>query len=96
MMNIRQTISRIVVGGWIVSSKEGQEEEDRFDSYRNNNNKRNTKGEYPTVPAGFECFVCGTTFATNEERVQHLEKNTHGSMYDTGSPQEREDARRLR
>ncbi|MFY9565343.1 MAG: hypothetical protein WAQ29_03245 [Nitrososphaeraceae archaeon] len=95
MMNIRQTISRIVVGGWIVNSKEGQEEEDRFDSYRNNN-KRITKGEYPTVPAGFECFVCGTTFATNEERVQHLEKNTHGSMYDTGSPQEREDARRLR
>jgi hypothetical protein len=30
------------------------------------------------------------------KRVQHLEKNTHGSMYDTGSPQEREDARRLR
>jgi CRISPR/Cas system-associated protein Cas10 (large subunit of type III CRISPR-Cas system) len=94
MMNIRQTISRIVVGGWIVSSKERQKEEDRFDSYRNNN--RNTKGEYPTVPTGFECFVCGTKFATNEERVQHLEKNTHGSMYDTGSPQEREDARRLR
>ncbi|MGC2386027.1 MAG: hypothetical protein WA460_03010 [Nitrososphaeraceae archaeon] len=78
-----------------MSSKEGQEEEDRFDSYRNNH-KKNTKGEYPTVPAGFECFVCGSTFATNEERVQHLEKNTHGSMYDTGSPQEREDARRLR
>jgi hypothetical protein len=95
MMNIRQTISRIVVGGWIVSSKERQKEEDGFDSYRNNN-KRNTKGEYPTVPAGFECFVCGTKFATNEERVQHLEKNTHGSMYDTGSPQESEDARRLR
>jgi hypothetical protein len=93
-MNIRQTISRIVVGRRIVSSKEGQEEEDGFDSYRNN--KRNTKGGYPTVPAGFECFVCGTMFATNEERVQHLEKNTHGSMYDTGSPQEREDARRLR
>ena len=92
-MNIRQTISRIVVGRRIVSSKEGQEE-DGFDSYRNN--KRNTKGGYPTVPAGFECFVCGTTFATNEERVQHLEKNTHVSMYDTGSPQEREDARRLR
>ena len=94
MMNIRQTISRIVVGGWIVSSKERQIEEDEFDNYHNNN--RNTKGEYPTVPTGFECFVCGTKFATNEERIQHLEKNTHGSMYDTGSPQEREDARRLR
>ena len=94
-MNIRQTISRIVVGGRIVSSKERQKE-DGFGSYRNNNNKRNAKGEYPTVPAGFECFVCGTKFATNEARVQHLEKNTHGSMYDTGSPQEREDARRLR
>jgi hypothetical protein len=60
MMNIRQTISRIGGGGWIVSSKEREKEEDGFDSYRNNN-KRNTKGEYPTVPTGlsvlYECFV---------------------------------------
>ena len=46
-MNIRQTISRIVVGGWIVSSEERQKEEDGFDSYHNNN-QRNTKMKYPT------------------------------------------------
>ena len=31
----------------------------------------------------------------NEERIQHLEKGSNGGNYDTGSPQEREDTRRL-
>jgi hypothetical protein len=92
MMNIRQSIGWIMVGGRILSLKEKQK--NGLDNYHNN--KRKAEVEYPTVPAGFQCFVCGMEFAMNEERVQHLEKNTHGSMYDTGSPQEREDARRLR
>jgi hypothetical protein len=44
----------------------------------------------------FNVFVCGTGFASNDERIQHLEKGSHGSMYDTGSPQESEDVRRCR
>jgi hypothetical protein len=52
--------------------------------------------DYPRSTAGFLCFVCGTGFASNEERIQHLEEGLHGSMYDTGSPQESEDARRCR
>jgi hypothetical protein len=52
--------------------------------------------DYPRTSAGFQCFVCGTRFASNEERIEHLEKGSHGSMYDTGSPQETEDARRCR
>jgi hypothetical protein len=52
--------------------------------------------DYPRKSAGFQCFVCGTRFASNEERIEHLEKGSHGSMYDTGSPQETEDARRCR
>jgi hypothetical protein len=52
--------------------------------------------DYPKMPCGFQCFLCGRKFATDEERVQHLEKEPHGGMYDTGSPQEREDARRHR
>jgi hypothetical protein len=51
---------------------------------------------YPITPDGFQCFVCGTRFASNEERIEHLEKGLHGSMYDTGSPQETEDVRRCR
>ena len=47
------------------------------------------------MPSGFQCFVCGKQFGTNEERIEHLEKAAHGSMYDTASPQEREDTRRL-
>jgi hypothetical protein len=52
--------------------------------------------EYPRISNGFQCFVCGTGFASNDERIQHLEKGSHGSMYDTGSPQESEDVRRCR
>ena len=51
---------------------------------------------YPRTSAGFQCFVCGTRFGSNEERIEHLEKGSLGSMYDTGSPQEREDGRRCR
>ena len=51
--------------------------------------------DYPRTGAGFQCFVCGTRFVSNEERIEHLEKGSHGSMYDTGSPQETEDARRF-
>jgi hypothetical protein len=49
----------------------------------------------PKMSSGFQCFVCGKQFGTNEERIQHLEEDAHGSMYDTASPQEREDTRRL-
>jgi hypothetical protein len=52
--------------------------------------------DYPRTSAGFQCFVCGTRFASNEERIAHLARGSHGGMYDTGSPQETEDARRCR
>ena len=55
-----------------------------------------TSAEYPRISNGFQCFVCGTGFASNDERIQHLEKGSHGSMNGTGSPQESEDARRCR
>jgi hypothetical protein len=38
------------------------------------------------ISTGLPCFVCGTGFASNEKRIQHLEEGLHGSMYDTGSP----------
>ncbi len=62
-------------------SEEKQKENKWFDNHQ----------QYPKVPSGFECFVCGKKFGTDEERIQHLEKDAHGSMYDTASPQERED-----
>ena len=82
-------------GGIMSSSKDGQRKWRRHDNYEEN--ERNKRKEYPKMPSGFECFVCGIEFPTNEGRIQHLEEeNAHGSMYDTGSPQESEDARRLR
>lgn len=55
-----------------------------------------TSAEYSRISNGFQCFVCGTGFTSNDERIHHLEKGSHGSMYDTGSPQEIEDVRRCR
>ena len=67
------------------SLKERRKEKKGFDNLQ----------QYPKVPSGFQCFECGEQFNTNEDRMQHLEKGSHGGHYDTGSPQEREDTRRL-
>jgi hypothetical protein len=50
---------------------------------------------YPAMPQGYSCYVCGSTFETNEERLMHLENFRHIDLYDTGSPQEREEIHRL-
>lgn len=95
-MNVQHLISRIMEGGGIMSSsKDGQRKRKRHYNYEEN--ERNIQKQYPKMPSGFECFVCGIEFPTNEGRILHLEEeNAHGSMYDTGSPQESADARRLR
>ena len=71
--------------GTIGSPEESQNEKKGFDNPEH----------HPKTPSGFQCFVCGKQFGTNEERIEHLEEAAHGSMYDTASPQEREDTRRL-
>jgi hypothetical protein len=38
----------------------------------------------------FNVFVCGRQFSTNEERIQHLEEQSHDSMYEIATPQETE------
>ena len=58
------------------SPEEGQKEKKGFDNPQ----------LYPKTPSGFQCFVCGKQFGTNEERIEHLEEAPHGSMYDTASP----------
>jgi hypothetical protein len=50
---------------------------------------------YPSIPYGYCCYVCGSTFETNQERLMHLEKFRHIDLYNTGSPQEKEEIRRL-
>jgi hypothetical protein len=50
---------------------------------------------YPSIPHGYCCYVCGSTFETNQERLMHLEKFRHIDLYNTGSPQEKEEIRRL-
>jgi hypothetical protein len=53
------------------------------------------ENEYPKMPSGFQCFVCGKQFPTNAERLQHLQEESHDDMHDTATPQETEDTRRL-
>ena len=37
-----------------------------------------TSVEYPRISNDFQCFVCGTGFASNDERIQHLDKGHMG------------------
>ena len=85
MTNVQEIINRIIEGAGVMSSSRERQKE-----------KNDNSQQYPKVPSGFQCFVCGKQFSTNEERIQHLEKDPHGGMYDTASPQESEDTRRLR
>jgi hypothetical protein len=63
------------------------------------NQKENTinmeNNEYPKIPCGFSCYVCGSTFETNQERLMHLENFRHKDLYSTVSPQESEEVHRL-
>ena len=88
-MSIHQMISQVLHRGLrnVPERQKGRGE--------NSQNKRTHK-DYPKMPSGFQCFECGKQFDTNEDRIHHLEKGLHGGNYDTGSPQEREDTRRLR
>ena len=52
--------------------------------------------DYPKMPSGFQCFVCGKEFFRNEDRIQHLQEESHDDMHDTATPQETEDTRRLK
>ena len=82
MMGIEQEIRRITN----VKQKNEKEKHD-------NKQDRTRANEDLNIPAGFECFVCGTKFVTNEERKQHLKEGTHGHLYDTTSPQEQEEVK---
>ena len=82
MMNIGHVIRQI---SKVKQIKEKEKHADKNDKTRE---KEDLK-----MPTDFECYVCGTKFLTNEERKNHLEKGTHGHLYDTTSPQEQEEVR---
>jgi hypothetical protein len=82
MMNIGHVIRQI---SKVKQIKEKEKHADKNDKTRE---KEDLK-----MPTDFECYVCGTKFLTNEERKNHLEKGTHGHLYDTTSPQEQEEGR---
>jgi hypothetical protein len=67
----------------------------RYRVIRNAGASRIRPNEYPAIPNGYSCYVCGSTFDTNQERLMHLEKFSHRDLYNTGSPQEKEEIHRL-
>ena len=62
---------------------------------KNGNGPEIDRNTSPVIPQGYGCFVCGSKFDTNQERLMHLEMFKHFDLYNTGSPQEREEVRRL-
>jgi hypothetical protein len=82
---IRQLVGGIIMRNIIVSNEKAKKPDN------SGSMKSDTKEEtYPKMPSDFQCFVCGTRFATNEGRIQHLEKEAHASLYATGSPNDSE------
>ena len=67
----------------------------RSSSIQNGKGPNTNQNGYPSIPHGYSCYVCGSTFETNQERLLHLEKFRHIDLYNTGSPQEKEEIRRL-
>ena len=67
----------------------------RSSNIQNGNVPNMNQNVYPSIPHGYSCYVCGSTFETNHERLMHLEKFRHIDLYNTGSPQEKEEIRRL-
>jgi hypothetical protein len=55
-------------------------------------NRSHVKTSTPTIVSDFQCFVCGAIFTTDEERKQHLEKESLGKLH-ASSDQEKEIAK---
>jgi hypothetical protein len=56
-----------------------------------------SSGRYDNIPkvtSDFQCFVCGAIFTTDEDRKDHLEKESHGEQRDNTTEEEMEIARR--
>jgi hypothetical protein len=48
----------------------------------------------PKMTSDFQCFVCGSIFTTDEDRKDHLEKESRGELRDNTTEKEMEIARR--
>jgi hypothetical protein len=55
-------------------------------------NHSNVQASMPIIASDFQCFVCGAIFTTDEDRRQHLEKESLGKLH-ASSDQEKEIAK---
>ena len=60
-------------------------------NFRSSNNRSDN---IPKVTSDFQCFVCGSIFTTDEDRRDHLEKESRGELRDNITAEEIEIARR--
>jgi uncharacterized C2H2 Zn-finger protein len=56
--------------------------------------QKDDQTDIPNISADFQCFVCGAIFTTDEDRKQHLEKETHGQLRDDETTEEKEIAKK--
>ena len=49
--------------------------------------------ELEKITSDFQCFVCGAIFSTDQDRRQHLEKESHGAARDWTDKDEMERAK---
>jgi uncharacterized C2H2 Zn-finger protein len=61
-------------------------------SYSDNNNNNRLHGTNRAT-ADFQCFVCGAIFTTDQDRKQHLEKESHGVLRAESDKEDEEIAR---
>ena len=54
----------------------------------------NRSDKIPKVTSDFQCFVCGSIFTTDEDRRDHLEKESRGQLRDNTTEEDIEIARR--
>ena len=48
----------------------------------NKDASKTIRGGLPVLLSDFQCFVCGSIFATDDDRKQHLEKEFRGELND--------------
>lgn len=60
---------------------------------KNNEHGGSFKADLPKSTADFQCSVCGAIFTTDQDRMQHLEKEAHGEIHEDTTPKEMEIAK---
>ena len=57
------------------------------------NEEYGESGNLPKLSADFQCYVCGSVFTTDQDREQHLKKETENDLHEGNTLEDIEIAR---